>query len=97
MAGLKDVNWFKKCIAPDLVGYDITYRFFEEGDFGSLNQVGINSAKKAAEIDFWSEGILAIHIWDYVNNKDLLNVFCKPDEIEEQDEMLEKLKEVLLA
>nr|WP_157247369.1 hypothetical protein [Pedobacter panaciterrae] len=49
----RNIDWFKEEIAPVLLGYEITYSYFEDGDFDSLNQVEFNSPKLGGNIDFW--------------------------------------------
>ena len=70
MSLVKDLYWFKIVIAPSLKNYEIKYKFFEKGDFGSLNQVEFNSKKMGGEIDFWSEGWLGIHLVDYIKGNE---------------------------
>ena len=53
---IKDVNWFKDGIEPKLNGFEVKYKYLEEGDFGSLNQIEFNSKKIGGEIDFWGLG-----------------------------------------
>ena len=33
---MKDLNWFKQEISPSFGKYEIAYRFYKNGDFGSL-------------------------------------------------------------
>lgn len=92
---MKDVLWFKEEIAPLLLGYDIKYKFFENGDFGDLHQVEFNSEVKGGEIDFWSTGWLGIHLVNFQENKELLNAFLAPYQEHEQLSVLAKLQELL--
>jgi hypothetical protein len=52
----KNIAWFKNHLAPRLKEYNIEYRFFEEGDFGSLNQVVFNNEKKEETSTFGVRG-----------------------------------------
>jgi len=45
MKEVKDIEWFKKELAPHLKAYELIFKFFEQGDFGSLSQVEFNSEK----------------------------------------------------
>jgi len=90
-----DFDWFKRELAPILKNYDITYRFYEEGDFGSLNQVEFNSIEKGGEIDFWGLGRLEIFVWDYEKEKELLNVLLDPCQEEEKEKVFKRLQELL--
>jgi hypothetical protein len=38
----KDIDWFKSKVAPTLTDYELKYKHFEKGDFGSLSQVEFN-------------------------------------------------------
>jgi len=33
---ISKIEWFKKKISPILVEYDVTFRYFKDGDFGHL-------------------------------------------------------------
>ncbi len=91
----KNIDWFKKSIAPNLEGYEILYKFFENGDFGSLNQVEFNSEKMGGVIDFWSTGWLGIHLIDYLKEDELLNVFFEPNQNSEKEKAWEDLQDFL--
>lgn len=90
----KDLLWFKS-IASNLQGYEIEYKFFEEGDFGSLNQIEFNSESKGGNIDFWSTGWVGIHLVDYIEGNELMNLLLEPTEKERINENLEKLINLL--
>lgn len=90
-----NVKWFKEKLAPLLEGFEIVYKYFEEGDFGSLNQIEFNSDLKGGEIDFWSSGFLGIHLVDYLNSNELLNEFLEPNQIDEKQIALLRLEELL--
>lgn len=92
---MRDINWFKKEVEPCLKGYEIKYKFFEKGDFGSLNQVEFNAEKQGGEIDFWSTGWLGVHLVDYINGEELLNAFLEPHQEEEKEKTLKRLQELL--
>ena len=91
----KDVEWFKKEISPDLEGYDINYKFFEEGDFGSLSQVEFNSKRIGGNIDFWGLGWLGVFVWSYEKEEQVLNILLEPHQNEEKEKLIEKLKKIL--
>ncbi|HTG55267.1 MAG TPA: hypothetical protein VL943_03280, partial [Niabella sp.] len=75
--------------------YEITYRFYEEGDFGSLNQVVFESSEKGGGIDFWGLGWLGIDLYDYKNQKQLLNILLEPHQEKEKTQAFLKLQELL--
>jgi len=93
MAEVQDIEWFKKVIAPSLNGYEVTYKFYETGDFGSLNQVEFNSDNIGGNVDFWSLGWLGIFVWDYKRGKQLLNILLEPTE--KKVNALEELRSLL--
>jgi hypothetical protein len=91
----KDILWFKETVAPKLQGYDIKYRFYEEGDFGSLNQVLLESKKIGGQIDFWGGDWLGIYVWDYIKSEELMNVLLEPDKTLEKEKDLERMQSLL--
>ena len=42
----QNIEWFKQELAPKFKDYEVEYRYYEKGDFGSLNQVEFNSLEK---------------------------------------------------
>lgn len=94
---MSDINWFKKNIAPKLFakGYDVQYKFFEEGDFGSLNQVIFNSPQKGGGIDFWGNGWLGVEIYDYPKNISLVNVLLDDTQDKEKEDVYKILQQLL--
>jgi hypothetical protein len=93
---MKDVRWFKENFELLLAGYDIEYRYYENGDFGNLDQVEFNSDVKGGEIDFWSSGWLGIHLVNYSSGNELQNIFLNPEQTAEQEVALAELKKMLL-
>jgi hypothetical protein len=91
MKAPKDIGWFKKEIEPQLVGYEVSYRYFEQGDFGSLNQIWFDRQDKGGQIDFWGLGWLGIYLWDYIDEVEVINILLSSDEIEKGDEWLDTL------
>ena len=91
----KDILWFKEIIAPDLRGYDITYRFYEEGDFGALNQVLFESKTIGGQIDFWGLDWLGIYVWDYTKKEELMNVLLEPGKYLEKENAFKKMQSLL--
>ena len=90
----KDLLWFKS-IESNLKGYEIEYKFFEKGDFGSLNQIEFNSESKGGNIDFWSIGWVGIYLVDYSEGTELMNLLLEPTEKERINVSLEKLISLL--
>jgi hypothetical protein len=95
MKDVKDFEWFKKEIIPNLKNYELSYKFFQEGDFGSLNQIEFNSKKIGGNIDFWGLGWLGIFVWNYETEEQMFNVLIEPHQEEEKEKALEKLQELL--
>ncbi|RVU02383.1 hypothetical protein EOD41_00125 [Mucilaginibacter limnophilus] len=90
-----DINWFKQEIEPQLFNYEVSYRYFEQGDFGSLTQVGFEGKDKGGQIDYWGLGWLGIFLYDLNKEEELINVLLSPEEIEQSDEWFGKLVEHL--
>ncbi len=95
MKQIKDIEWFKQVIAPTIKGYEIKYRFYENGDFGPLNQVILDSPKKSGGIDFWGLGWLGVDLFDYERDEQLINILLTPNQKQEQDDALKHLQELL--
>jgi hypothetical protein len=96
MKEVKNIEWFKSDLAPKLEGYDLSYTFFNEGDFGSLSQVEFNSKKIGGNIDFWGLGWLGIFVWNYETEEQMFNVLVESHQEEEKEEALKRLQELLL-
>jgi hypothetical protein len=95
MKDRKDIEWFRSNVAPKIKGYELRYKFFDEGDFGSLNQVEFNSKRIGGNIDFWGLGWLGVFVWNYETEKELLNILLEPSQRQEQDDALRHLQELL--
>lgn len=91
----KNILWFKEKIAPNLQGYDIKYRFYKDGDFGSLNQVLFESKTMGGQIDFWGMNWLGIYVWNYKIKEELMNVLLAPDKYLEKEKAFEKMQSIL--
>lgn len=91
----ENLLWFKTNFQPLLKEYDVKSRFYEEGDFGSLDQIEFNSPDKGGNLDLWGTGWIGIFLYDYKKEKEIINVLLKPDQIQEQKELLDKLKTLL--
>lgn len=92
-----NIEWFKSELAPQLTAYELEYKYFGEGDFGSLNQVEFNSNKIGGNIDFWGLGWLGVFVWDYQKEEALINILIKPDHEEEKKLAIDELKKALLS
>ncbi|MHA6697866.1 hypothetical protein [Chryseobacterium sp. A321] len=95
MENVKDIDWFKREMASYFNEYELIYKFFEQGDFGSLNQIEFNSEKIGGNIDLWGLGSIGIFVWDYEKNEEILNILLSPNQDKEKIEALDKLKELL--
>lgn len=91
----KGIEWFKNEVSPNLEGYELSYKFFEEGDFGSLNQVEFNSRKIGGNIDFWGLGWLGVFVWDYEKEEQILNILLEPHQNTEKEKVFKELRELL--
>jgi hypothetical protein len=95
MKEVKDIEWFKKQLALNLKAYELIFKFFEQGDFGSLSQVEFNSEKVGGNIDFWGLGWLGIFVWSYETEEELLNVLIEPQQENERENAFKRLEELL--
>jgi hypothetical protein len=77
---VRKIEWFKTEVLPILVEYDVTFRYFEDGDFGSLSQFDFNSIELGGNVDFWGLNWLGIYLWSYKEERVLLNVLLDPDQ-----------------
>lgn len=90
------MEWFKNDVAAKLKGYEVSYKFFSEGDFGSLSQVEFNSKKLGGNIDFWGLGWLGIFVWNYEAEEQIFNVLIEPHQVDEKEKALKWLRELLI-
>lgn len=96
MEGKIDIEWFKANVAPKIRDYELVYKFFDDGDFGSLNQIEFNSKKVGGNVDFWSLGWLGIFVWNYETEEEMLNVLLEPNQKQEQYESLQQLQDFFI-
>ena len=61
---MKNIEWFKKEIAPNLIGFTLKY-VNGEGDFGWLEGVQFDSQQYGGYIYFWSLGFVGIQLSNY--------------------------------
>jgi len=92
---MRDIEWIKKQMVPKLSKYEFEYKFFEKGDFGSLNQVEFNSEKIGGNIDFWKLGWLGVFVWSYEKEEQMLNILLEPHQKEEKEKVFEELIRLL--
>lgn len=85
------IDWFKESLFSEFIGYEINYRFYDDGDFGSLYQIEFNSELLGGSIDFWGLDWLGIYVWDYKKEKQLFNILIEPNQNDEKEEALKKL------
>jgi hypothetical protein len=87
-----NITWFRNGIEEAFSDYTVTHRYFPESDFGTLDQVGFESDKKGGQIDFYSNDVLHIHIFDYTLDKEIFVILLGPDQ---EIEKLEAIKKML--
>ena len=54
---MENINWFRVEFEPHLSGYETKDRFYEKGDFGTLNQVEFNKDDRGAKSIFGAVAI----------------------------------------
>lgn len=89
------IKWLKRELTLNLNRYELSYRFFEEGDFGSLSQVEFISKRIGGNVDFLGLGWLGVFVWSYETDQELLNVLIESGDEKEQEEALRRLQELL--
>lgn len=90
-----DLEYYKTNLVPYMEAYEIEYKHFEEGDFGSLTQIEFNNEKQGGNIDFWELGQVGIFLWSYEREEEIFNIFLNPEQEQEKKESLDKLKKLL--
>ena len=78
--------WFRTEIEPQLSGFSLTYSYFREGDFGTLERVEFESEGLMGGFEFWSQQWLGIHVIDPVTVEEHLNLMLGPDQEPEKDQ-----------
>ena len=90
---MKDIEWFKQTVEPLLKGYEVKYSYYENGDFGSLNQIEFNSEKIGGSVDFWGLGWLGVFVWNYETNEQVFNVLVEAgNEVEKEKALMELIR-----
>ena len=62
---------------------EISYRHFQNGDFGDLSQVEFGRGERVGAIDFWSSGYVGIHLVNTDTGQVLINSLLSPEETQE--------------
>jgi len=70
MSNLLDYNWFVKNIIPLLKdkSLSVLLRNFKDGDFGDLNQIVVSSGISEGIVDFWTDGVISVELYDMVKD-----------------------------
>jgi hypothetical protein len=91
-----DFKWFKASIEPKLAGCKLKFDLLHsDSDTDYINRVEILNSQLSAEIMFYSDGKLYIHIYSHEKEMELLNVLIDQQEEKEKNEVFEKLQELL--
>ncbi len=88
-------NWFKENLAKLFFDYKLEYRFFPEGDLGSLDEVVFENEKKGGSINYWGKGFLGIFLFDYEEEREIMNVLIDPNNILEKENAIKHLKSLI--
>jgi hypothetical protein len=91
-----DFNFFKTSIAPQLTEYKLKFDILHS-DFDTvyINRVEILNSQLSAEIMFYSDGKLYMHVYNHNKEIELLNLLIEPQEEKEKNEAFKKLQELL--
>lgn len=90
-----NIDFFKTEVAPYLVGYELQYSSFSNGDFGDLERVEFERGDKLGTVDIWSKGWMSIDVYDSALDAQLINLLLSPDELEQQKKAIENLIRIL--
>lgn len=65
------LNFFERNIKPEIQKYtSINYSTFKDGDFGNLTRISFEAKNILVDLDFWSNNVLDITIFDKENPDD---------------------------
>jgi len=71
---LKFKNWFEIFLKNKLEenGYELKYISGKDSNFGELFGVQIESEKKGGHLYFWNSGFYNYHLYDFIQDLDLV-------------------------
>ncbi len=87
--------WFKETILPALKEYQVKFSFFKGGDFGDIERIEFEGKDKGGGIDFWSSGWLGINVYDYKEDREIMNILLEPQENLEKEKAFNDLQIIL--
>lgn len=88
---LKDIDWFKRQVAPLLIDYDIKCHHTLTDDTGRYQRAAFSSDALSGHIDFWDMGHLHICVWESIKEQELMNIILEPADISGQHAALREL------
>lgn len=88
-------RWFKQNLEKLFTKYKLTYRYFPEGDLGSLDEVAFESEKVGGAINYWGKGYLGIFIYDYRKEIEIMNVLLSSEQNLEKEKFIKKMLTLL--
>ncbi len=73
----------------------IQHKFHEQGDFGSLHQIRIDSKAIEVVIDFWGKGWIGLSIYDFGKDDYVLNELVDPKEEKRKESLIKQVEDYL--
>ncbi len=77
--------------------FEVQERFYEHGDFGSLRQINFDTQNIGGNVDFWGKDWLGVFVYNYKEEKELLNVLIEANHNEDKQKALDTLEELLIG
>lgn len=90
-----NISWFKENLAAKFSNYKLEYRFFPDGDLGSLNEITFENLHMSGAINFWGQGYIGLFIYNNINEREEMNLLLEPDNDEEKQKGFNRLFDIL--
>jgi K+/H+ antiporter YhaU regulatory subunit KhtT len=91
-----NLDWFRNTVAPYFIEYEMKYkRFSSEDNSEYIDRVEIEGKDLGCEIIFYNDDKLYVFLFDYKNEKEILNLILFNNQDDEKEEVFETLKKML--
>lgn len=87
----KDFDKIKELILPYLPSYDVSYRHYPNGDFGTLDQIIFDFPSGGGGIDIWGSGYLGIDFVNYISGEQEICIMIESNEENQKESELKRL------